>query len=282
MGASGTKLYDDDFASDIRGEYIDKLRRGKTNEEAIQEVIATNQASLGDVEIAPIFWFALADTQWEYGRLTPEVKERAVEFLSRTEELDRWRESGENQLRAWKNTREKLKDKLLSPQPAEKKVSRYRLYKCKWKLGDVFAYRFTSEYSKEKGVFEQYIILRKVTEDTWWPGHIVPSVHIYQWIGKDIPLLNDISNLDLLPQKFWPIAYINNPDKEKEYLLDLLVSGDKQIPKDNLIYLGNLPGDDLVPWQGMGVYNGYARTEWREFERKVLNQYFAWESTAKK
>lgn len=281
MGTTGMKLYDDDFACDVRGEYIDKLRRGKTNEEAMREVMAANQASLGDIEIAPIFWSALADTQWEYGRLTSEVKERALEFLSRTEELERWRESGEKQLRAWMNTREKLKDKLSSPQPAEKKVSKYRLYKCKWKLGDVFAYRFTSEYSKEKGAFEQYIVFRKVTEDTWWPGHIVPSVYVYQWIGTAIPLLTDIPKLKLLPQKFWPIAYINNPDKEKEYLLDLQVSREKQIPKDNLVYLGNIPGDDLEPWKGMEVYNGYARTEWKEFERKVLDQYFAWKSTMK-
>lgn len=55
MGIGGTKLYDDDFASDIRGEYIDKLRRGKTNEESMQELLDANRASLGDVEDESIF-----------------------------------------------------------------------------------------------------------------------------------------------------------------------------------------------------------------------------------
>ena len=31
-----------------------------------------------DDEEEPSFWFALADTQWKYGRLLPEVKEKAI------------------------------------------------------------------------------------------------------------------------------------------------------------------------------------------------------------
>lgn len=276
MGAWGTSLYANDTACDLRGDYLDKLRRGKTNEEVTQELIRANADIMGDEEEEPLFWFALADTQWNYGRLLPEVKEKALEFLSRTEELKRWEESGEKQLRAWMVTREKLKKKLLSPQPPEKKVYKYRLYKCKWKLGDVFAYQFHGEYSKEKGVYGQYIIFRKVTEDTWWPGHIVPTVHVYKWIGKEIPPLEKMKDINLLPQKYIPAAYINYPNDEKEYELDLQVSRESAIPKDKLIYLGNIDGDDLIPYRGLGYYNGYSRTEWKNFEKKILDQYYAW------
>ena len=75
MGAWGTSLYANDYASDIRGDYVDKLKRGKSNEEATQELIKANQEIMGDIEEEPLFWFALADTQWNYGRLLPEVKE---------------------------------------------------------------------------------------------------------------------------------------------------------------------------------------------------------------
>ena len=34
MGAWGTALYSNDTASDIRGDYVDLLRRGNSNEEA--------------------------------------------------------------------------------------------------------------------------------------------------------------------------------------------------------------------------------------------------------
>ena len=64
MGAWGTSLYANDTASDIRADYLDKLKRGKTNEEATQELMDENRDIMGDSEEEPLFWFALADTQW--------------------------------------------------------------------------------------------------------------------------------------------------------------------------------------------------------------------------
>lgn len=43
MGTWGTGLYSNDSACDIRGDYIDKLKRGKTNDEATQELINSNR-----------------------------------------------------------------------------------------------------------------------------------------------------------------------------------------------------------------------------------------------
>lgn len=121
MGAWGTSLYANDSASDIRGDYVDKLRRGKTNEEVTKELIEANQDIMGDLEEEALFWFALAVTQWNYGRLLPEVKEKALFYLTQDKGLERWKESGQKQLNAWKNTLEKLKGKLESPQPPIKK-----------------------------------------------------------------------------------------------------------------------------------------------------------------
>ena len=56
MGAWGTSLYANDSASDIRGDYVDKLRRGKTNEEATKELIDANCDIMGDTEEEPLFW----------------------------------------------------------------------------------------------------------------------------------------------------------------------------------------------------------------------------------
>ena len=57
MGTWGTGLYSNDSACDIRGDYIDKLKRGKTNDEATQELINSNRDIMGDVEEEPLFWF---------------------------------------------------------------------------------------------------------------------------------------------------------------------------------------------------------------------------------
>lgn len=57
MGAHEISLHTNDTAMDVRGNYADKLRRGKTNEEAFREL-------MGDEEEEPSFGFALADIQF--------------------------------------------------------------------------------------------------------------------------------------------------------------------------------------------------------------------------
>ena len=247
MGCWGTSLYSNDTACDIRGDYVDLLKRGNTNEAATQTLIENNRDVLTDEEEAPLFWFALADTQWNYGRLLPQVKEQALHYLENREaELQRWEDSGDARLTAaWNHTLDTLQEKLNKPQPPEKKVYRYRLYQDKWALGDVFAYRFTSEYSKEQGFYGQYVIFRKVSESYWYPGHIVPVVEFYCWIGKEIPQLSEIYTKPIMPTVYEP------PYRGKNrYLYCLLSTSNKVIPKGNLTWLENRPGDDLVPYNG--------------------------------
>ena len=276
-------IYTNDFACDVRGDYIDKLKHGKTNEEATQELISENDDIMGDVEEEPLFWFALADTQWNYGRLLPEVKAKALYFLSQDEELERWKESGEKQLSAWKKVREKLKVKLEKPQPDIKKVSKYRIYKCKWNLGDFFAYRFTGDYSKEKGFYGKYVVFRKISEATWWPGHIIPVVHIYKWIGSDIPPIDTLSGFDLLPAFGIPKTTDGFSKINPYYEIELISESARSIPTDNLTYLGNLPGDDIIPFKGYDYWTGYAPVGWEssryntKFEHCVIDSYLSFD-----
>lgn len=58
MGTWGTSLYDNDSTSDIRGDFLDKLKRGKTNEEATKELVDENM-NTGDMEEEPLFCFGL-------------------------------------------------------------------------------------------------------------------------------------------------------------------------------------------------------------------------------
>ena len=54
MGAWSTFLYASDTTSDIRGDYLDMLRRGMTNEEATRGLIEASQGYMGDVEEEPL------------------------------------------------------------------------------------------------------------------------------------------------------------------------------------------------------------------------------------
>lgn len=277
MGAWGTSLYANDTTSDIRADYLDKLKRGKTNEEATQELMDENRDIMGDIEEEPLFWFALADTQWNYGRLIPKVKEKALYFLAQDAELQRWQDS-EQKWMAWKKTLNTLKEKLESPQPDTKRVSKYRLYQCKWRLGDVFAYRFSSDYSCKKGFEGKYIVFRKVSEDTWWPGHIVPVVQLYDRIFGEVPTINELSDLNLLPASY----RCSNPNEKQAYEIKLLSESEKSIPAKNLTFLGNLPGNDLMPFRGHDYWTGYRAVGWEsskyntKFEHYVIDVYTAW------
>lgn len=277
MGTWGTGLYSNDSACDIRGDYIDKLKRGKTNDEATQELINSNRDIMGDVEEEPLFWFALADTQWNYGRLLPKVKEKALYFLSQDKELQRWKESGERQLTSWIKTLDTLKEKLESPQPPEKKVYKYRLYRCKWHFGDVYAYRFSGNYSKEKGFYEKYTVFRKVSEYSWWPGHIVPVVQVYKWVGDNVPSLDELSSFGILPTSY---DLDLSPEESPDGIL-LISESDKAIPKNNLMFLGNLPGNDLIPFRGHDYWLNYIPVGWEaskyneKFEHYVIDMYLA-------
>ena len=148
MGTWGVNLYQDDTALDVKEEYKYKLHMGKTNEEATEEIIEENQDLIEDIEEQSLFWFVLADTQWNLGRLEEYVKNEALKYIELGTDLERWKDDTKLYEKRRK-VLEKLREKLLTPQPEEKKISKYRIYKCEWKIGDVFAYKLKSEYAKQ-------------------------------------------------------------------------------------------------------------------------------------
>ena len=280
MGAWGTSLYSNDTACDVRGDYVDKLKRGKKNEEAIQELIGEYRDIMGDIEEEPLFWYAIADTLWNYGRLIPEIKEKALFYLEQKEEMERWKESGRKQVDAWRKTLDLLRIKLETPQPEEKKVTKYRFFQCKWGLGDVIVYRFSSDYSKEKGFEGKYTAFRKVSEASWWPGHIVPVVQIYKWMGNSIPSISQLNTTQIL-SPYFP-SFLEKTNQDMERLIKLVSESEKAIPRKNLTLIGNLPGDDLIPFLGHKYWTGYPVVGWEssklnnKFEHFVIDRYLAW------
>ena len=90
MGAWGPGLYQDDVAEDVRDEYKDGLKKGTNEIELTDRLIEENRFSLPDPDDAPVFWFALADTQWKLGRLEDRVKEKALQYIEEGGDLRRW------------------------------------------------------------------------------------------------------------------------------------------------------------------------------------------------
>ena len=295
MGAWGANLYQDDVALDVKDEYKDNLRRGKTNEEAMQEIIDKYQELLEDAEDRGVFWLALADTQWNLGRLDEQVKEQALEIIELGTDLKRW-ESNEKLYNKRKEILEKLKEKLLSPQPKEKRMPKYRTYKCEWKNGDVFAYQLKSEYAKEQGLEGRYLIIQKIDEIDWYPCSTIPLVRVKITKGKTIPKTEkEIEKLEYIQtcfsfyeERFAGFSALR-PLKDQikgmsfntdeygllpEYMVSIIISS-KNMTKGKLTYLGNYtnitpPQNEFIPISKLNL----PTIGWNELEKELIEMYF--------
>ena len=83
MGAWQSSLYGNDTTCDVRDAYMDCLKEQLSNQEAFEKIFEEYEELIGDEYEEPLFWFALAETQWKVGRLTENVKERALEWIEK-------------------------------------------------------------------------------------------------------------------------------------------------------------------------------------------------------
>ena len=238
MGTWGTGIYDDDVSSDVKYEYVDMLRQGVSNEEATQKLI--NSWDTEDIEEGPIFWFALANIQWDYGRLLEYVKEEALKHIRNELELERWKDNKELYQKR-KEVLEKLEKKLNTPMPEEKKISKYRNYICPWEIGDVYAYEI-KENEKYKG---RYLVFIKVNQNIYAPHNICPIVYVYNKIFNKVPQIEDLKDVKYLPQFYVVNAYKGIYDNILyKCLIDISI-GKKRYIKD-CVYIGNIK-DYIIP-----------------------------------
>ena len=272
MGTWGPKLYEDDITEDVRGHYQDELHWGKTGPEITKEMMEGFSDWIEDPDEAPLFWFALADTQWSLGRLEEHVKEKALWYLENDNGLERWEEDP-----AGYKVREKvlaaLREKLLSPQPKEKKVYKYRLYHNDWQIGDVFSYQFTGDYAKENGYLNKYVYFVKVGEASWWPGHIIPEVYVYNAMSDKELSLDELREVDYLPQFYVPSVYIKKPSFRVLYGLALICTSSRVIPKKNLRLVGNIGMATRIENENQ---EGPYKVDWKRFEEYMIKNYLNW------
>ncbi len=145
MGTFGTAIFSDDFACDIRDEFKELIGEGMTSDEATKSLVASNSDSLSDEDEASVFWLSLAAIQWKTGRLIEDVKQKAIEVIDTGSDLKRWEVEGDEKLVA-KRQKEliKLKEQLLSLQPAQKRIAKVYKEFTPFEVGDVFSYAHSS------------------------------------------------------------------------------------------------------------------------------------------
>lgn len=121
MGTTSTSLFSDDVACDVRNDFVDLLARYNDSARATAALLQSSSSTINDVDDGPVFWLALAATQWTYGCLTSEVKASAIDVIDNGADLKRW--SGASVVRR-SAVLLALKEKLLAPQPAPRRPRR--------------------------------------------------------------------------------------------------------------------------------------------------------------
>lgn len=199
MGTWGSSLYSNDTTSDIKILYTEYLKQGKSNQEAYDEIMSYGKEYMEDEDEAPLFWYALADTQWSLGRLMPEVKESALQWIAQGGGLKLWEESKKGSV-GWAKTLEKLKEKLLSEMPPEKKFRKPAQFEHNpWEIGDVYAYQFHTDIAEERGLNGKYILFRKVDNYNMYLEQVVSVVQVFDRVFDELPTVEVVDSIRVLP-----------------------------------------------------------------------------------
>ena len=193
MGAWGVSIFADDLAVDIKDEYLALLVK-YTDEEAEQKILEEYEETLKGTEDEPVLWFALALIEWRKGRLTEKVKAKALEWIERGGDLERWEAPGnEGNVRKRKKELDKLKVKLQEPMPERKKVKKPTVVHSPWEVGDLLAYRLSYEGIEHKELIGQYVLLRVLKNLKHQVSRYLDDYNetvllgLYNWYGKEIP-----------------------------------------------------------------------------------------------
>lgn len=302
MGIWGAELYQNDTSLDIKDKFEELFKNGKTAREITEKLIEDYKGIMGKPDEEPLFWYALADTQWDFGVLLPEVKEKTLRWIEKENCMLALQTFNAAAKKQRKSVLHDLQLKLLSPPSSTKRTVNRRLYVCQWKRGDVFAYRLESDLAKEKGLFGRYFLIQKVDECVWHPGHIVPIVYIK--ITSDTTLPANIEEYDRLEyvqtwftkyeERFFPID-MSRPQEDiaqkskihyktdeygflPQYRAILLNTSKRAIPK-NLVFVGNYQGakppiNEFIPHITSNIVSvAWKNAAGETFETKMIGRY---------
>ena len=229
MGAWGTGLYSDDFALDVKSEFLDAINSGKPYREAFEELKKTyvDNAYNNDQDI-PVFWFVCADILWKKGRLDEDIKQTALEYLESETDIARWAEESPSLGRKRKVVLEKLKLKLQSPQPEAKPIRVKKLYECPWTIGDVYAFALTGELAEKTGLTGTYAIFQVAEKIFINTVGTYPIVRVMLTESREKPGLNDFCKDRLLLSRY-----------DKVHVYARIINALNTKNAKNVVFLGN-------------------------------------------
>ncbi|KNY26492.1 hypothetical protein [Pseudobacteroides cellulosolvens] len=274
MGVWGPNLYQNDVGEDVKDDYKMKLMQGKTDEDALVEILCEYEDVQKDDDEKYDFWFALADTMWKFGRLTEEVKKQALHLISKEDR--EWSHIKERKKR--EKVLEDLKIRLLSDMPPRKKISIHKPYIIPWKEKDVYVYQIKNPPKDKMEYLGWYITI--YVHDLSKHEFVVRGVYdivpdIYIMLSKEEPVSpNQINELTLV----CGIINVYNGRKDKpgdgkrHYRYTLMETSNRKYPK-GIKYLGQC--DNFVYPENEASYNSdlHMGCQWWCIENDAIRGY---------
>lgn len=285
MGIWSTKLYGNDTTSDVRDTYIECLRKTTNDEEAYSMTYDEYHELIGTEEEA-LFWFALADTQWKFGRLMPSVKNNALNFIS-SFKCTILEQLNEKQVASWNRVLESLSLQLISPMPARKKVSQPKAFdRNPWNVGDLYAYRFHSQKSQNFDLYGKYIVFQKIGNALSYDNLTFSVVQIFNKVYSSCPSLENLEGVDILPLVY-PPNIGGTPSSIDEYIPSfswftksiMILEKPTAYPKKYLSFIGN-----TALTNKMYCGNEFQDMFWaaNDMEDWIIDYYIEWNKLDKK
>ena len=283
MGTWNASLYGNDEASDVRAFYKECIIQYQmSKEEAYKKTWEEFKDEFIDEDDEAVFWYALADTQWDMGRLIEEVKDKALALIDKKGALSLWEENPKGREK-WEKTITKIKDKLATPQPPEKRFTvPKRFVTNPWDVGDLYAFELKGEMAERHGFLGKYMVFHKVAdhfedkfyvrENYYFVDTYLSQVRVIQKIFDTVPTIEMLENLAYMPIYPCNVKEYRNDKDCYEAVMEL--TREKHYPKDRLTFVGNIPVER--PY----VYRRWMWTEsildWSDPKREVkeyLSQY---------
>ena len=217
MGTWGVGVFQNDVADDVKTAYISKLKIGKSDKEAFEEIVSENEELLSDNEDAVDFWLALASVMYDHGRLNDEARQKAMALLDADNDSERW---DEKEYGKRKKELEKLKTKLCSEMPPRKKVAVTKRFESQWKKNDIYFAEIKAICDSDKEGFFVFCVYDTVEYDVRINGlgDILPMTYLK--IAPSIP--DDLKEIDDLP-------FIRKREDIEEYRFMWLYDGFSRI-----------------------------------------------------
>jgi hypothetical protein len=196
VGTWGPGIFSDDEAADARGDWRKAVMGGEDLEAATDHILrGVLDAKPGPRQdpYAANVWIALAVAQFETGRLSDRVRDRALEFLTHGGDLARWEDRAASRGRVL----DRWEAKLRGPQPAPKRIRPKRSYAVRFTRGDVIRLRDPGSDS------EALVYVAALNEDGTWP-----QVELLAWVGGEVPDAATIAALPGVPEGDRPTSML--------------------------------------------------------------------------